>query len=336
MIVRYCLIYKDLKLMQTIYNALAVPFGYILHFFYNFSENYLLSLFILVLLVKLILLPSSISQQKGSAKQLRLQPKVNRIRQKYSNGGQPTREMQMKMQEEMQALYQREGYSAMAGGCLPMLIQFPIMIGLYGIVYAPLSRVLAISEDVLQKAAQTLGIEMAAQSQSRNYEIQILSKVTADNMPASIAKYGEEILKLKDQFLLFGKIDLTQSPDFKSPSILWLIPVTVLVLGLLTSIIMMQRQKQTNPEMAKNPSTGCMMLFSPIMSVVFTFMFPAGVGVYWIMSSLFTLLQTIILNKTHNPQKVIAISMIDETVERRSREAAVKKLKEFSDKASDN
>ena len=86
--------------MQGIYNALAVPFGYILHFFYNFTDNYLLSLFVLVLIVKLILLPSTISQQKGAAKQIRLQPKVNKIRQKYSNGGTVTREMQMKIQEE--------------------------------------------------------------------------------------------------------------------------------------------------------------------------------------------------------------------------------------------
>lgn len=321
--------------MQSIYNALAVPFGWILHFFYNFSGNYLLSLFLLVLIVKLVLLPSSISQQKGSAKQLRLQPKVNRIRQKYSNGGQPTREMQMKIQEETQALYQKEGYSAMSGGCLPLLIQFPVMIGLYGVVYTPLSKVLAISSDLLQQAAAALEIETASAANARsNYEIQLLSKLTAENMPGSLSSFSEDILNLKNQFMLFGKIDLTQTPEFKNPSVLWLIPVTVLVLGLLTSVIMFQRQKQTNPEMAKNPTMGCMTFFTPMMSVVFTFMFPAGVGLYWIMSSLFTLIQTLILNSTHSPQKVIANSMIDETVERRSREASIKKLKEFSERTS--
>ena len=86
--------------------------------------------------------------------------------------------------------------------------------------------------------------------------------------------------------------------------------------------------------MAKNPSMGCMTFMSPVMSVVFTFMFPAGVGVYWIMSSLFTLLQTLLLNYTQSPQKVIAESMIDETVERRSRDASIIKLKEFADNNS--
>ena len=317
--------------MTAIYNALAVPFGYILHFFYNFSGNYLLSLFILVLLVKLVLLPSSISQQKNSAKQLRLQPKVNRIRQKYSNGGQPTREMQMKIQEETQALYQKEGFNAMSGGCLPLLIQFPVMIGLYGVVYTPLSRVLAISNDIVTKAAEAMQIATdASANSSRQYEIKILEQVTSANMPEVLMPYKEQILRLKDQFMLFGKIDLTQQPQIKEPSILWLIPITVFILGMLTSLIMFQKQKQTNPEMAKNPSMGCMTFSSPIMSVVFTFMFPAGVGIYWIMSSLFTLLQTIALNQFYNPQRVIANAMIDETVERRSREANIKKLKEFS------
>lgn len=317
--------------MTALYNALAVPFGYILHFFYNFSGNYLLSLFILVLLVKLVLLPSSISQQKNSAKQLRLQPKVNRIRQKYSNGGQPTREMQMKIQEETQALYQKEGFNAMSGGCLPLLIQFPVMIGLYGVVYTPLSRVLAISSDLVTKAAEAMKIVTDANANaSRQYEIKILEQVTAANMPEVLLPYKEQILRLKDQFMLFGKIDLTQTPQIKNPSILWLIPITVFVLGMLTSLIMFQKQKQTNPEMAKNPSMGCMTFSSPIMSVVFTFMFPAGVGIYWIMSSLFTLLQTVALNQFYNPQRVIANAMIDETVERRSREANIKKLKEFS------
>lgn len=319
--------------MTGLYDALAVPFGWVLHLFYIIFDNYLVSLFILTLLVKLLLLPSSISQQKNSAKQARLQPKINRIRQKYSNGGQPTREMQMKIQEETQALYQKEGFSPMSGGCLPLLIQFPIMIGLYGVVYTPLSKVLNIGTDLINKAATALNVvdPNAAKGGMNRIEIQLLSTLTADNMPEALAPYTEDILKLKDQFMLFGKLDLTQIPDWKSPSILWLIPGLVLVLGLVTSLIMFQKQKQQNPEMAKNPSMGCMTFMSPLMSVWFTFMFPAGVGVYWIMSSFFTLVQTVLLNITHNPQKVIAKNMIDETVERRSREASIIKLKEFED-----
>lgn len=321
--------------MSGLYDALAVPFGYVLHLFYILFDNYLVSLFVLTLLVKLLMLPSSISQQKGSAKQTRLQPKINRIRQRYSNGGQPTREMQMKIQEETQVLYQKEGFSPMSGGCLPLLIQFPIMIGLYGVVYTPLSKVLRIGTDLINQAAEALKVTANTGNGAVNrIEIQLLSKLSAENMPEVLAPYTEDILKLKDQFMLFGKLDLTLTPQWKDPSILWLIPGIVLVLGIITSLIMLQRQKQTNPEMAKNPSMGCMTFMSPLMSVWFTFLFPAGVGVYWIMSSFFQLIQTILLNYTHSPHKVIARSMIDETVDRRSREASIKKLKEFEEKNS--
>ncbi len=322
--------------MSGLYDALAVPFGYVLHLFYILFDNYLVSLFVLTLLVKLLLLPSSISQQKNSAKQTRLQPKINRIRQRYSNGGQPTREMQMKIQEETQALYQKEGFSPMSGGCLPLLIQFPIMIGLYGVVYTPISKVLGISTDLINKAATALNVTIPQGTKGgmNRIEIQLLSQLNAENMPDFLAPYAEDILRLKDQFLLFGKLDLTQTPQWKDPSILWLIPALVLILGLITSLIMFQKQKQQNPEMAKNPSMGCMTFFSPIMSVWFTFLFPAGVGVYWIMSSFFTLIQTLLLNYTHSPQKVVARNMVEETIERRSKEESIKKLKEFEDKSN--
>ncbi len=317
--------------MQSIYNALAVPFGYVMHFFYSFSGNYILSLFLLVLVVRLILLPSTISQQKNSAKQVRLQPKVNRIRQKYAGGGNMSREQQMKMQEETQALYQKEGYSATSGGCIPLLIQFPVMMGLYGVVYTPISKVLRIASDTVVAAAEALGIDTTASSGLARYEIELLSAVDTDNMPSVFSAYTEEILSLKDQFMLFGKIDLTQTPSWNEPGLIWIIPLLAFLFSFLSSILMFNRQKQTNPEMAKNPTTGCMTFMSPVMSLIFTFMFPAGVGVYWIMSSMISFLQTLILNYSHSPQRVIANAMIDETVERRSREASIKKLKEFSE-----
>ena len=218
-----------------------------------------------------------------------------------------------------------------------MLLIFPIMIGLYGVVYTPLSKVLNIGTDLVNKAATALNVvdPNAAKGGMNRIEIQLLSTLTSENMPDVLAPYAEDILRLKNQFMLFGKLDLTQTPNWKEPSVLWIIPGLVLVLGLVTSLIMFQKQKQQNPEMAKNPSMGCMTFMSPLMSVWFTFMFPAGVGVYWIMSSFFQLIQTILLNATHNPQKVIANNMIDETVERRSREASIIKLKEFEDKNSD-
>lgn len=333
--------------MQSLYNTIAIPFGWVLSFLYSNINNYLISLFILVLIVRLILLPSSISQQKGSAKQMRLQPKVNRIRQRYTNGNpNPSREVQMKIQQETQELYQKEGFSATSAGCLPLLIQFPVMIGLYGVVYTPLSKVLAIKTDVVNALASLLSVEVT-QNTSNKMEILLLDKLgsmdmtsltnlinkAAANANATIsnaANYAKEIITLKGQFNFLG-IDLTQQPTVKEFNSLWLIPIAAFATAMLSSVVMYLRQRKTNPEMAKNPSMGCMTFMSPLMSLWFAFMFPAGVGIYWIMSNIVSFIQMIVLNYFYSPQKVTAKLMVSETVERRSREQNVKKLLKFKE-----
>ena len=333
--------------MQSLYNTIAIPFGWVLSFLYSNINNYLISLFILVLIVRLILLPSSISQQKGSAKQMRLQSKVNRIRQRYTNGNpNPSREVQMKIQQETQELYQKEGFSATSAGCLPLLIQFPVMIGLYGVVYTPLSKVLAIKTDVVNALASLLSVEVT-QNTSNKMEILLLDKLgsmdmtsltnlinkAAANANATIsdaANYAKEIITLKGQFNFLG-IDLTQQPTVKEFNSLWLIPIAAFATAMLSSVVMYLRQRKTNPEMAKNPSMGCMTFMSPLMSLWFAFMFPAGVGIYWIMSNIVSFIQMIVLNYFYSPQKVTAKLMVSETVERRSREQNVKKLLKFKE-----
>lgn len=337
--------------MQAINNAVAIPFGWVLSFLYSNINNYLISLFILVLIVRLILLPSSISQQKGSAKQLRLQPKVNRIRQRYTNGNpNPSREVQMKIQQETQELYQREGFSATSAGCLPLLIQFPVMIGLYGVVYTPLSKVLAIKTDVVNALASLLSIEVT-QNTSNKMEILLLDQLGSMDMTSltnlinkaaananvaisDAANYAKEIITLKGQFNFLG-IDLTQQPTVKEFNSLWLIPIAAFVTAMLTSVVMYLRQRKTNPEMAKNPSMGCMTFMSPLMSLWFAFMFPAGVGIYWVMSNIVSFIQTLVLNYFYSPQKVTAKLMVTETVERRSREQNVKKLLKYKEENKD-
>lgn len=104
--------------MEFIREVFSIPFGYLIGFFYNITDNYILSLLFMTIAVKLVLLPSSIKQQKSTVKSQRLQPKIRRIKEKYAND-------QKKQQEAMNELYSKEGYSSMTGGCLPMLITFP-------------------------------------------------------------------------------------------------------------------------------------------------------------------------------------------------------------------
>ena len=309
---------------------LAIPFSYVLSGLYSLTDSYLLSIFILTLIVRLLLLPSSIKQQKNSAKQVRLNAKVNKIRQKYAGN-------QQKIQEETQALYQREGFGAANMGCSSLAITMIVMIGLYEVIYRPLSGVLKFSTETVEKLKTALGIVVDATkkgSTDRMSELHILNKFSENKDKIADILNADQIEALenfKDNFNIFG-IDLSLTPDRSDLSILWIIPILAFLTAMASSIFMYIRQRKQNPDMAKNPAMGCMTFMSPLMSLAFTFMFPAGVGVYWIISNIFAFIQQVALAALYSPKKVIAQQMVDETVVRRSKENNTKRRVEIEKK----
>ena len=309
---------------------LAIPFSYVLSGLYSLTDSYLLSIFLLTLIVRLLLLPSSIKQQKNSAKQVRLNAKVNKIRQKYAGN-------QQKIQEETQALYQREGFGAANMGCSSLAITMIVMIGLYEVIYRPLSGVLKFSTETVEKLKTALGIVVDATkkgSTDRMSELHILNKFSENKDKIADILNADQIEALenfKDNFNIFG-IDLSLTPDRSDLSILWIIPILAFLTAMASSIFMYIRQRKQNPDMAKNPAMGCMTFISPLMSLAFTFMFPAGVGVYWIISNIFAFIQQVALAALYSPKKVIAQQMVDETVVRRSKENNTKRRVEIEKK----
>lgn len=313
--------------MQKIYEYLGIPFGFVIGIFYAITGHYILSIFFLLLLVRLLLLPSAIKQQKSMAMQQRLQPKLRRIREKYGND-------QQKIQQETQALYQQEGFSSMGGGCLPMLIQLPVMLGLYQVNLHPFSMVLRnIPKTVIDQlcaVAVTLG-ENAYEKNSFRAELTALThwdKIDKTAITGLTPEIINKIETFKNNFTFLG-FDLSQSPDVHTFNKYWIIPIVSGIIALATAIYSLIRQKKTNPDMAKNPSMGCMMLFTPVMQIYFAFLFPISIGIYIIMSSIISFIQMIALNHIYSPKKVLARTMIDETVYRRSKENNTKKINEF-------
>ena len=317
--------------MDFIRDLFSYPFGFALSLFYNLTDSYILAIVLLTVIIRLCLLPASISQQKNSAKQVRLNTKVNKIKQKYAGN-------QQKIQEETQALYQREGFGAANMGCAPMLIQMLVMIGLYGVIYTPLSSVLRFSADTVTKLRDVMGVAVEtgknAANASRMAEITILQKFTGFEDKISDVLSASEIsdlVALKERFTVFG-LDLAETPQMKEPSAAWIIPILAFATAMASSLFMYFKQRKQNPEMAKNPTMGCMTFMSPVMSLWFTFMFPAGVGFYWIISNIISFVQQVALSTLYSPKKVIAQQMVDETVERRSREENVKRQAEIQGK----
>ena len=107
------------------------PMGFIIEHIYNLVSNYGLAIIIFTILIKLILIPLNIHSQKAMKKQQKIQPLMAELQKKYAND-------QEKLQREMMKIY-KENNISMTGGCLPMLIQMPILIGLYQVIQKPLS-----------------------------------------------------------------------------------------------------------------------------------------------------------------------------------------------------
>lgn len=320
--------------MYSFFQILYVPFGFLFRILFDFVGNYGLALVIFTLFFRLILLPSAVKQQKGMAKQYRLQPKLKRIREKYQDYA--PNERNQKIQMETNELYQQEGYSAMSAGCLPMLLQLPILWGLYGIIRMPLTHVLGIGEEAVLalttavKELSSVSARTAAYAESM--VISHLKELLAAN-PDLVTKFPEAIQKIQAfDFRIFG-IDLGTIPSTETfrnwaeasteAKLVLLIPILSGVTSLMTSVLSQVRQKKTNPD-AQMQGMGCMMLSMPLMSLWFTFQFPAGMGMYWILSNVFAFFQTLILGHFYAPRKTVAQHMVAETIERRSYEKAKK------------
>lgn len=309
--------------MSNFFSFLYIPFGWLLHWIFEFLGSYGWSLIVFTVLVRLLMFPLSISQQNGSAKQARLQPKIAKIRQRYAGN-------QVKMNEEMQKLYDRENYSMMSiSGCLPLLIQFPIIIGLFGVIYRPLTYVLQIpaeSVTALTNAAQGI-MEAAGTWTSRSVSFVEVSVLNMKDQVLAASGVSQDVANTIQNFdFKFLGLPLGQVPDFKDFSILWLVPICSFLSSLLTGVYTFLRQRKLNPEMAKNPMMGCMSFFMPLFSLYLAFQFPVGIGIYWTMSNLIAFAQMLLLNYTHAPEKIIAKQMIKEEIYRHSRENNVKQI----------
>ena len=311
-------------------------FGYLFRILFSFVGNYGIALIIFSVFFRLILLPTTVKQQKSSAKMVRLQPKLKRIREKYQDYS--PQEKQQRIQQETSELYQREGYSSMGASCLPLLIQMPVLMGLYGVIRMPLTFVLDLSKEANKAFTDAaLALELTAGKAAAYAESVVISNIDkiVEGAPDVAAKYASEIETIRAFDFTFFGIDLGNIPSdiYKQSGItaatilILAIPVLSGLSSLLTSVLMQVRQKKANGGAMDNQQmTGCMMFMMPVWSVFLTWSFPVGMGMYWILSNLLAFAQTLILGHIFAPRKTIARLMVDETVYRRSYENT-KKIK---------
>jgi len=320
--------------MDFIYTALGAVFGPIMSAIYHMVNNYGVAIILFTIFCRLLMLPSALSQQKNQAKSQRMQYKMRKITEKYKDDRQ-------RLAQEQQEFYRREGYNPMSAGCSGgMLLQFPIIFGLIAAIYRPLQYTVKTSGEVIKVLSEKAG-EILGDPRLTAANLQVQLRI-AENIDKFKGLFGEGKLdmlqfdKIRDfaaNFKFLGlQLGLTPKEAYTASGrwIYYLIPVLVGVSSMATSIYTMLRQRKTNPEQKQGAvMMSVMSLGMPMISVLFSLSFPVGIGIYWIVSSLAALLQIVVLSYTHPPQKMLAKSMVDETIERRSRENSRKKVAEI-------
>jgi len=289
---------------------LSPIFGYVIKFLHGFCNNYLLTLFIFAVLVKLLLLPLGIKQQKNTVKQARMRPKEMAIRRKYA--GRDDQKTKQKMSEEIMQLYQEENINPM-GGCLPLLIQMPVIFALYGVIVKPLTYISFLGKEgvkFLTEAFANAGVKLTGAyneismiqyiANNDDKTAKIVDEFTKLAKGSELA--GENIVEgisdLSKSFTIFG-LDLTVIPQVKLNAYI-LIPILTFVFAFLsTKIIRKFTYQPAMQDEAQAKSMGMMDWMMPLLSVWISFSVSSAVAVYWIYQNVLSAVQQITLYKLY-------------------------------------
>ena len=317
-------------LLGNILKPIASVLGFIMNWIYEFFnlfgvQNIALSIFVFTFIVKTLMIPLTIKQQKFSRLQSRITPEIQKIQEKYK--GKRDEVSMRKQQAETQAVYQKYGASPTAG-CLPLLITLPIMFALYRVINNIPDFVNLVREPYKVVADAILPNTGVISDIVANFEN--LKLTTIDEVINSLATFNtsqwdlllskglgetvnaaiESIVRVNN---FFG-LSITNTPSWKSISVI--IPLLAMSLQFVQS-----KQISVKPEKKDNTPNpmASMNVIMPIMSGFFCLMLPIGVGLYWIANSLFSIIQQFFVNKHLDSMD------IDELVEK-SQEKAMSKL----------
>ena len=282
------------SIIGTVLHPIFVLIGYILAFFYQVVPNYAIAIALLTIVVMIVVFPLTRASARSMMRMQLLAPEMKRIQTRYKpKAGMPTaerQELRQKLNEEMMALYRENGVNP-TGGCLPMFLQFPILIVLYDVV-----RGLSKTAEIVNKSGKPI---------LKNGKPQYIA--TPQNIPKTSRMYHDLVLA-HGQMHAFG-INLADSVRTHQPHLLDVIPYALLVLiavGL--QYVSIWQVTTRNPAASQaNQQMQQMQKYMPLIFLVLYIALPAGVGVYFIVSSLFRVGQQEWMYK-HDPTIVKAIA----------------------------
>ena len=217
--------------MDIFGTLIARPFGWVFWAILQLINNYGVALILFSLIVKILLYPLQYKGKKGMLAQQRLQPKIKDIEARYKND-------RNAYNAALQELYSQNGISPMSG-CLPMLLTFPIMIGLYRVIRQPLSYVFGVSKDALTALINELSASSAEAATALAGMVDGSAAINEITMMKYLPKTSEYFIDMN-----FLGLDLTQTPRFGFE---WLVILPILsgATALLMSILSQKMQAKT-------------------------------------------------------------------------------------------
>lgn len=283
-------------------------FGYVLKLLYNVVGNYGWAIILFSVLVKAIMIPISIKQQRTMKKNQKIQEEVKQIQFKYKNEPE-------KMNQEMMALYKREGMSPFSG-CLSSIIQIILLFAVFLLVRQPLTYMVKMDTEVISKMENVIA-EQEEGNKNAYAEIAVIQYVNNLDSKTSVSK--DESFDMKEYAeqanlnMNFFGIDLSQVPknnwkDFK----VLIIPILYIISSFVSIRLSMNVNKKQNKEKKLitdgteqeeekyNPmddANKTMVWMMPIMSVSIAAIAPLGLALYWLMNNILMIIERLVYNK---------------------------------------
>ena len=309
----------------SILGPIATVLGYVMDILFRFTSsfgvfNVGLCIILFTIVMKTLMIPLTIKQQKTTKLMSVMNPEIQAIQKKYK--GKSDQESMQRQNVEIQAVYEKYGTS-MTGGCLPLLIQMPILLALYRVIYnipayVPSVRVyfdnvvtpLMGQADYAQKLQEITNIATACGGTLDKFDFTNANRLVDMLYKFSTSQWGElqalfpaisdvigQNAAVVERMNTFLGLNMAEAPGWV-PSFAWIIPVLAAVSQWFSTKLMSGNQPSTSAD-AENPMAQSMKTMTttmPLFSAFICITMPAGLGIYWIATSVVTIIQQLIVN----------------------------------------
>ena len=319
-----------------------------------------ISIIIFTLVARILLTPLQLSSQRTSRGMSKIQPELLKIQNKYK--GKTDQASQLKQSQEMQALYKKYKINPFAG-CLPLLIQFPLIMGLFNVLRAPANYIKHLGAEYTSIATTIIEKVSNYQEVLQPYQanIETMTRTTYDltnnvnlgqflshlstgqweqfinsiNDP-TVAQGITSALELKSKFETFFGFNVVDTPSGLMSTQWWAIIIPIIagastyIFTKLTMASNSQMQATAAKDGQPNPGESMMKTMNivmPIMTGAFAYTMPIGLALYWITGNVIMLIQQKIVNKMLEKQDAKLEAMLE-----KEREEARKNNKTYTKK----